>query len=619
MIDELGWKEELIAKLQQGLEKFYRSPNHGLPEVEASEELRVPIGVERANVLMREPDLLGYLDSEKSDKKFRVAPNNVRHPCYVGLSISKINDIKSSDGIIDLRVRLSLLFEFDLIGAGFETWVDAAYDAGFLRLSPRQIENLRDVGIVIPKMVFLNAISQTEVRYAEIRVYPRLEDSQFECVTWSHMWDIQFRQQFDLHAFPFDRQDLLLELSMIDCEAAHLLDRFHLVVHAVQFKQDVMNIPEWHVHRPRIQRRLPIQRRINIHIRVSRRPQYYFWNIIFVVFMISTLGFTVFMESWEHTSERVSIVLTLLLTNITFQYNVSSQLPKLCYFTMLDGYTFRMTVSLFLLSFGCCAAKFQEYLISRCDSEKYFFLHQWDPPSVDLAVSLTFAMFYVFVHIQWSWLVLSYWFRFSYDALSESNFCETSSNAPSWLCFMFSYPFFIRAPRHESGRRVSQALGDTRSPVAKLLAKKPTKEPTRRKTVEDPTGGRESDTVPRNAYPKSPQRNNTKYRQGRIDTKEQHRQYTFEDIKGPEPATTPRNVYPKTPIATPSTSPLASRTPSPARSRGSLMSSPLSRDSQALEQQQSSNLRRRGNKSRPLKNSKCSLSSYKDLDTLAGG
>eukprot|EP00746_Dinoflagellata_sp_MGD_P066257 gnl/MRDRNA2_/MRDRNA2_27481_c0_seq1.p1 gnl/MRDRNA2_/MRDRNA2_27481_c0~~gnl/MRDRNA2_/MRDRNA2_27481_c0_seq1.p1 ORF type:complete len:561 (-),score=59.88 gnl/MRDRNA2_/MRDRNA2_27481_c0_seq1:13-1695(-) len=476
----LGWKEELIAKLQDGLDKLYRSANHGLPDIESSEELRVPVGVERINMLQKKPDLQTQDrdHSKKIIKQFRVPPNNDRHPCYVGVSISKINDIRSAGAFFDLRVRLSLLFELDLIGAGFEKWVDAAHEsqAGFLPLLATHIESLRDLGIVIPKMVFLNAISQKDVRPVEIRMYPREQESQLECITWSHMWDVQFRQHFDLRDFPFDRQDLLLELAMIDLEPARLMDRFHLVVYAVQYKQEVMNLPEWQVHTPRIQRRFPLHRRMNIHIRVSRQPQYYFWNILFVVFMISTLGFTVFMESWNNTSERVSIVLTLLLTNITFQYNVSSQLPKLCYFTLLDRYTFAMTLSLFLLCFGCCAAKLQQYLIYWFDSLD--FLDEWDAESVDHIVSFTFGIWYLLVHMQWIWLVLRHWFLFSYDSISDSHFMGTSKNAPSWLCFMFSHPFFIGAPKDDQ----PQSLEDRRSNLAKYFAKSPSVVPKRIQT-----------------------------------------------------------------------------------------------------------------------------------------
>lgn len=476
------WKEDLIAKLQDGLDKFYRSPNHGLPDIEASEELRLPQGVEKSNISLI-PNCIdhgNYLSGElcpnspspkrKRDKRFRVCPNNTRHPCYVGVSISKVNDIKSADAFFDLRVRLSLLFEVDLVAAGFEKWVDAAREsqAGYLPLLAHQAEVLRDLGIVIPKLVFLNAVSQQHVRPVEMCLYPRPHESSFECITWSHMWDIQFRQQFDLRDFPFDTQELVMELSMLDSDVAHIMDRFHLVVYAVQYKEDLVDMPEWRVHQPKIQRRLPLHRRMNIHIPVSRQPQYYFWNIIFVVFMISTLGFTVFMESWEYVSERVSIVLTLLLTIITFQYNVSSQLPKLCYFTILDGYTFRMTVSLFLLSFGCCAAKLQQYLIHNFDSVD--FLDRWDPESIDLLVSFIFAILYLFAQIQWIWLVLRKWNRLSQrDLLSNSHFGTTSRNAPSWLCFMFSHPFFIDAAGHSK----SQALEFHQSTLARFSAMLP--------------------------------------------------------------------------------------------------------------------------------------------------
>lgn len=478
---QTSWKEELIARLQDGLDKLYISPNHNLPDVEANVEVRWPESVKKIHdddvmmmragqrdeggwMMMRAPNLQ-HKTKEGSDvnkgqhsllegpgastertKRFRVSPNNHRHPCYVVVSISKINDVKSANAFFDLRVRLSLLFEFDLVGAGFKKLVDDACEspAGFLPLSGSHMEMLRDLGIVIPRMVFLNAISQQDVRPVETRVYPRLEKSKLDCITCSCMWDVQFRQQFDLRDFPFDSQDLVLELSITDSEAAHVFDRFHLVVYSIQYKQDLVNVPEWRVHVPRIQRRLPFHRRMNIHVRISRQPQYYLWNIIFVSFMISTLGFTVFMESWKNTSERVSVVLTLLLTNITFQYNVSSQLPKLFYFTLLDSYTFRNIFSLFLLSFGCCAAKFHTYLVYNVDSLDW--LDGWSPESIDKTVSFIFGFFYVLAHIQGLFLVFRKCYRFSDDILSNSQFGESSKNAPIWLCFMFGYPFFLGAP-----------------------------------------------------------------------------------------------------------------------------------------------------------------------------
>jgi len=78
--------------------------------------------------------------------------------------------------------------------------------------------------------------------------------------------------------------------------------------------------------------------RVTVSLRVERQYEYFMSNIVFVVFLIVLLAPTTFAIDYNSMSDRMQIVLTLLLTVITFKFIIAGEVPKTATVTLLDKY-----------------------------------------------------------------------------------------------------------------------------------------------------------------------------------------------------------------------------------------------------------------------------------------
>ena len=68
----------------------------------------------------------------------------------------------------------------------------------------------------------------------------------------------------------------------------------------------------------------------------ERQPQYYLWNIVLVLFLITCMSAYTFSISPSDSAARLELNFTLVLTTVAFKYTVSSYLPKITYLTLMD-------------------------------------------------------------------------------------------------------------------------------------------------------------------------------------------------------------------------------------------------------------------------------------------
>lgn len=85
---------------------------------------------------------------------------------------------------------------------------------------------------------------------------------------------------------------------------------------------------------------------------VIRRAGHIITNVVLFIFMIHALAFTAFwLDPLEELSDRLQVVLTLLLTIVAFKLMIKEELPSVPYMTDLDKYMLSSTVALFGQSF----------------------------------------------------------------------------------------------------------------------------------------------------------------------------------------------------------------------------------------------------------------------------
>jgi len=158
----------------------------------------------------------------------------------------------------------------------------------------------------------------------------------------------------DLHDFPFDRQNLNISFKMVGFEKDQALKimlygdkiRVHIAAAAI--------LNEWTIE-PVIEQ-FGIQRHekhcgptsLEIRFRLQRIPKFYIYQIIIPLFLIVSLGFLSSTINFVDIADRLSIILTLLLTAVAFKYMVAEYLPRVPYVTILDKYVTTGFVMLFI-------------------------------------------------------------------------------------------------------------------------------------------------------------------------------------------------------------------------------------------------------------------------------
>ena len=71
----------------------------------------------------------------------------------------------------------------------------------------------------------------------------------------------------------------------------------------------------------------------------SRKPQYYFWNAYFLIFLINICSFSIFAIDYKLVQSRLQTTFTILLTSISFKWVINRSLPTVSYLTSLDIYS----------------------------------------------------------------------------------------------------------------------------------------------------------------------------------------------------------------------------------------------------------------------------------------
>eukprot|EP00747_Dinoflagellata_sp_TGD_P169624 gnl/TRDRNA2_/TRDRNA2_199075_c0_seq1.p1 gnl/TRDRNA2_/TRDRNA2_199075_c0~~gnl/TRDRNA2_/TRDRNA2_199075_c0_seq1.p1 ORF type:complete len:453 (-),score=60.12 gnl/TRDRNA2_/TRDRNA2_199075_c0_seq1:74-1432(-) len=134
--------------------------------------------------------------------------------------------------------------------------------------------------------------------------------------------------------------------------------------------QHAKAMAEWELFAPRLRwwsqrvpagkiQRKPAKQTFVLEVRMLRKGNFYI-RMMATMCLIVSLGFTIYALEPLQLSERLSILVTLLVALITFKFTVAGMLPKVCYPTQFDRY---MNASIYLITgFAICASGMREAL-----------------------------------------------------------------------------------------------------------------------------------------------------------------------------------------------------------------------------------------------------------------
>jgi len=176
---------------------------------------------------------------------------------------------------------------------------------------------------------------------------------------------------FDLHAFPFDEQDLYVEIESFEwaSDTMEFLAQEGIVGFSEEF-----HIPEWTV--TGITEEIESKQEPRDHsafsefvakIHVKRDPGVYTTKVMIPLGVIILISMVIFWMDTDAFEDRLGASMTGLLTAVAYQFISSQSLPKHVYNTYLDSFVF---LSFLVILFGIGESAYANYLL-RKDKEEH--------------------------------------------------------------------------------------------------------------------------------------------------------------------------------------------------------------------------------------------------------
>lgn len=181
---------------------------------------------------------------------------------------------------------------------------------------------------------------------------------------------------FDLHSFPFDEQDLLVEIESFEW-ASNTME-FLAQDGIVGFSEE-FHIPEWYV--TGITEKIESKKEARDHnefsefvatIHIKRDPGVYTSKVMISLGAIILISMVIFWMDSDSFEDRLGASMTGLLTAVAYQFISSQNLPKHVYNTYLDSFVF---LSFLVILFGIGESAFARYLVKNGKEEQ---AHQLD-------------------------------------------------------------------------------------------------------------------------------------------------------------------------------------------------------------------------------------------------
>jgi len=295
----------------------------------------------------------------------------------IGLYITDITEVNEQIETVELEAILYLGWQDDsLIGTERRSYSDAVVG-----------DKLKEIWS--PTVVFTHLRGQVlrDAEFLEIR--PNGMVRYFQEVT------LEVQTNIDMQKFPFDTQVLQIKLEGLPQGALHLN---FIVDETREGLSEVAHLEEWDVtnlgstiQSVRLYMNIDVPEYV-VSIGYERRSGFYVFKV-FVPFLVTLfLTLCVFWLGDQPIINRISVVLTILLTIVAYQWLIVTETPKVSYHTFF--------YSVILLSYvwvaGCIAALVIGDNLSQANQERLMKRCRWLFPSLYiLAMILLAVVFFI--------------------------------------------------------------------------------------------------------------------------------------------------------------------------------------------------------------------------------
>jgi len=214
-----------------------------------------------------------------------------------------------------------------------------------------QLTDLVEIGasqVRSPSLTFQNALSlEDQTDYGDNLVinWKTVDDELVPFVQKKARQLAVFSQKMPLGLFPFDTQKLtilyyctrpLSEVRIVPDDAPSVMDakRAHVQEWKISPEIDIQSGES----DPSASSKNTSRSEFLLNIHVERKVGSYVWNIFFILNFLVAASWISFLIPADQVSDRMSVILTLLLTAVAYKLAISQSVPKISYLSLLDYY-----------------------------------------------------------------------------------------------------------------------------------------------------------------------------------------------------------------------------------------------------------------------------------------
>jgi hypothetical protein len=102
------------------------------------------------------------------------------------------------------------------------------------------------------------------------------------------------------------------------------------------------------------------------HIKVSRLPDYYNWNVLIPIGVLVAISWFVFLLPPSQLADRLGLVVTLILALLAFQFVINDKLPNTGYLTLLHSFILKSNIMLLVVGIESCVVYVSSHMHLPC-------------------------------------------------------------------------------------------------------------------------------------------------------------------------------------------------------------------------------------------------------------
>jgi hypothetical protein len=265
---------------------------------------------------------------------------------WATVGVYEFNKISMVNQEFFVRVRMYYMFDVDLHSKGFGELADRAFasEEDHTKLSKTEVDDVTKALDPLPLVDIYNQQSKAVLDPIDMRVYSNGPGQ--TTIMMNAMYGWMCKEVFELEDFPFDPQELTLDMRFVNSK---LWGKYRLIVHGVQFEKGAIeSIHEYQICEPLVKH--INEKRVSVEFQLKRNSGYYMKGIVAVQTPVSFIALLTLTYPVYPISSRLGTIVQVLLIGVGFRFTVAGKLPMVSYSTRMDSYfLFHMCTTMILI------------------------------------------------------------------------------------------------------------------------------------------------------------------------------------------------------------------------------------------------------------------------------